>query len=179
MKKNLYEVLGVDYNANRHQIRKAFRILALKNHPDKNNAVNAQEQFMEIMNAFTILNDRIKRREYDVFLKMNEKNNNLNSKGADDSNTNKSQAEETNNHKEAGDINKSQAEETNNHKEAGDINKAQADKNNNQKGGGVDPMVIFFAVVLTGCSIVGCYALYKHFSKPKNNNKNNIKVKIK
>ncbi|EFO18760.2 DnaJ protein [Loa loa] len=61
-----YEVLGVKRDASTAQIKKAFRNLALKYHPDRNSDPNAHEKFREIAAAYEILADEQKRRNYDA-----------------------------------------------------------------------------------------------------------------
>lgn len=63
--KNYYEVLGISKNATVDEIKKEYRKLALKYHPDKNKAADATEKFKEISNAYEILSDSQKRRAYD------------------------------------------------------------------------------------------------------------------
>jgi molecular chaperone DnaJ len=58
-------VLGVPREATDKQIRDAFRSLALKYHPDRNKAPEAQEKFKEIAAAYAVLSDPDKRRDYD------------------------------------------------------------------------------------------------------------------
>lgn len=65
-KRDYYEVLGVDRSATRDQIKQAYRRLALKYHPDKNPAPDAAERFREIAEAYAVLSDEAKRREYDA-----------------------------------------------------------------------------------------------------------------
>lgn len=65
-KRDYYEVLGVDRSATRDQIKQAYRRLALKYHPDRNKESGAEESFKEIAEAYAVLSDDAKRREYDV-----------------------------------------------------------------------------------------------------------------
>ncbi len=65
-KRDCYEVLGVDRSASREQIRQAYRRLALKYHPDRNKEPGAAERFKEIAEAYAVLSDDTKRREYDA-----------------------------------------------------------------------------------------------------------------
>lgn len=65
---NYYEILGIDKNATQEQIKKAYRKLAIKYHPDKNQGnKEAEEKFKQISEAYGILSDENKRREYDQF----------------------------------------------------------------------------------------------------------------
>ncbi|VIO99828.1 DnaJ protein, putative [Brugia malayi] len=64
--RDYYEVLGVKRDASTAQIKKAFRNLALKYHPDRNSDPNAHEKFREIAAAYEILADEQKRRNYDA-----------------------------------------------------------------------------------------------------------------
>lgn len=66
--KNLYLVLKIPRNANQETIRKAYRALALKWHPDKNKTSNATKKFIQINEAYEILSDEKKRRVYDNLL---------------------------------------------------------------------------------------------------------------
>ncbi|WIA18790.1 hypothetical protein OEZ85_003474 [Tetradesmus obliquus] len=61
----LYEALGVSQDASDRDIKKAYRQKALKLHPDVNKAPNAQEQFLEVKNAFSVLSDAQQRAQYD------------------------------------------------------------------------------------------------------------------
>ena len=64
--KNYYQVLGVSSSATPEEIKKAYRTLALKHHPDRNPGdKKAEERFKELAGAYEILSDPEKRREYD------------------------------------------------------------------------------------------------------------------
>ena len=66
--KEYYKVLGVDKNASENDIKKAYRKLALKFHPDKNNADDAEDRFKEIGEAYEVLSDKEKKATYDASL---------------------------------------------------------------------------------------------------------------
>lgn len=66
-KRDYYEVLGVDRNASKQDIRKAYRQLARKYHPDVNKEEGAQDKFIEAKEAYEILSDEQKRAQYDQF----------------------------------------------------------------------------------------------------------------
>ncbi|GAB2675335.1 DnaJ C-terminal domain-containing protein [Aliiglaciecola aliphaticivorans] len=63
--KDYYQVLGVEDDADLKQIKKAYRKLALKLHPDMNAAPDAEEKFREVAEAYEVLKDENKRAEYD------------------------------------------------------------------------------------------------------------------
>lgn len=63
--KDYYKTLGVDKNASKEEIKKAFRKLAHEHHPDKNGGNDAK--FKEVNEAYTILSDDTKRRQYDTY----------------------------------------------------------------------------------------------------------------
>jgi molecular chaperone DnaJ len=65
-KRDYYEVLGVDRAATRDQIKHAYRQLALKYHPDKNKDSGAAAKFRELAEAYAVLSDDTKRKEYDT-----------------------------------------------------------------------------------------------------------------
>lgn len=67
MGKDYYKILGIAKDANEEEIKKAYRKLALKYHPDKNQERNAEEKFKEIAEAYEVLTDTKKRETYDRF----------------------------------------------------------------------------------------------------------------
>jgi len=66
-KRDYYEVLGLDRDASKDEIRKAYRKLARKYHPDVNKEEGAEEKFKEAKEAYEVLNDEQKRAQYDQF----------------------------------------------------------------------------------------------------------------
>ena len=67
-KRDYYEVLGVPKNADDGAIKKAYRVLAKKYHPDANPGdTEAEKKFKEASEAYSVLSDSEKRRQYDQF----------------------------------------------------------------------------------------------------------------
>ena len=64
-KRDYYEVLGVEKGADDATIKRAFKKLAIKYHPDRNKAADAGEKFREINEAYQVLSDPQKRAAYD------------------------------------------------------------------------------------------------------------------
>ncbi|AOA63165.1 DnaJ-like chaperone [Komagataella phaffii CBS 7435] len=67
---SLYEILGVDPSATQEDIKRAYRKLALKHHPDKveeSVRVESEALFKEISTAYEILSDEVKRSQYDIY----------------------------------------------------------------------------------------------------------------
>jgi curved DNA-binding protein len=69
MAEDYYKILGIDKNASVEDIKKAYRKLALKYHPDRNPAdkKKSEEQFKKISEAYAVLSDSEKRNQYDQF----------------------------------------------------------------------------------------------------------------
>ena len=67
-KRDYYEILGVSKGSEEGEIKKAYRKMALKYHPDKNpDDKQAEEKFKEAAEAYEILSNEDKRRKYDQF----------------------------------------------------------------------------------------------------------------
>lgn len=67
MSKDYYKTLGIQKGATDEDIKKAYRKLALKFHPDKNKAAGAEEKFKEVAEAYEVLSDKKKRDVYDRY----------------------------------------------------------------------------------------------------------------
>jgi molecular chaperone DnaJ len=67
VKRDYYEVLGVPREADDAEIKRAFRRLAQKHHPDVDNGDGAEERFKELNEAYRVLSDRQRRTAYDMF----------------------------------------------------------------------------------------------------------------
>ena len=63
--KDYYDLLGVSEDATQKEIKKAYKKLALKHHPDRNKDEGSEDKFKEINEAFSVLGDEEKRKEYD------------------------------------------------------------------------------------------------------------------
>ena len=67
-KRDYYEVLGVSQNASSDELKKAYRKVAMKHHPDRNPGDNkSEDKFKEASEAFEVLGDKEKRSRYDQF----------------------------------------------------------------------------------------------------------------
>ena len=66
-KRDYYDILGLDRSASEAEIKRAFRRLAFKYHPDHNNEDGAEERFKEINEAYEVLSDPERRANYDRF----------------------------------------------------------------------------------------------------------------
>lgn len=67
IKRDYYEVLGIDRSASEGEIKKAFRRLALDYHPDRNPSHDAEEKFKEVSEAYEVLCDSGRRQIYDAY----------------------------------------------------------------------------------------------------------------
>ena len=67
MGKDYYKILGIAKGASEDDVRKAYRKMALKFHPDKNKSAGAEEKFKEIAEAYEVLSDKRKRDIYDKY----------------------------------------------------------------------------------------------------------------
>lgn len=61
---NPYSILGVSPTASTEEIKKAYRVLAMRHHPDRNAASGSQDRFNAIKTAYELLSDPQKRAEY-------------------------------------------------------------------------------------------------------------------
>jgi molecular chaperone DnaJ len=66
-KRDYYDILGVPRSATKDEIKNEYRKLALKYHPDRNKAPDAEEKFKELSEAYAVLSDDEKRAQYDHF----------------------------------------------------------------------------------------------------------------
>ncbi|HID73167.1 TPA: molecular chaperone DnaJ [Candidatus Micrarchaeota archaeon] len=66
-KRDYYEILGVQKNASASDIKKAYRKLAMKYHPDRSTEKEAEAKFKEISEAYAVLSDDTKRKQYDQY----------------------------------------------------------------------------------------------------------------
>ncbi len=66
-KRDYYEVLGISKSASDDEIKKAYRKLAKKYHPDVSTEPNAEQKFKEVQEAYDVLSDQTKRGQYDQF----------------------------------------------------------------------------------------------------------------
>lgn len=66
-KRDYYEVLGISKSASKDEIKKAYRTLAKKYHPDRNKEAGAEEKFKEAQEAYDVISDEQKRKAYDQY----------------------------------------------------------------------------------------------------------------
>ena len=70
---NHYQILGIEFNSNDSEIKKKYRELAMKFHPDKNHNIKSDEAFKMINLAYETLIDKEKRQQYNEFLEKKNK----------------------------------------------------------------------------------------------------------
>jgi len=66
-----YETLQIQKDASIYEIKRSFRELALKYHPDKNKSSDSKEKFLRIVEAYEILSDENSRKKYDMMFEIN------------------------------------------------------------------------------------------------------------
>lgn len=66
-KRDYYEILGISKSASKDEIKKSYRSLAKKYHPDRNKESDAEAKFKEVQEAYEVLNDDQKRKAYDQY----------------------------------------------------------------------------------------------------------------
>lgn len=71
MQQNYYRILGLDYNASDVDIKRSFRVLSLKYHPDISSHENAHYRFIQINEAYQILSNPQKKARYDFLYNYN------------------------------------------------------------------------------------------------------------
>jgi len=75
LSKSYYDILEIDQHATIADIKKSFRLLALKYHPDKNKSNESHQKFLQIVEAYEVLSDENSRRKYDLINSSNQFSN--------------------------------------------------------------------------------------------------------
>ena len=75
LSKSYYDILEIDQHATTADIKKSFRLLALKHHPDKNKSNESHQKFLQIVEAYEVLSDENSRRKYDLINSSNQFSN--------------------------------------------------------------------------------------------------------
>jgi DnaJ-class molecular chaperone len=68
LSQSYYDILEIDQHATIADIKKSFRLLALKHHPDKNKSNESHQKFLQIVEAYEVLSDETSRRKYDLII---------------------------------------------------------------------------------------------------------------
>lgn len=66
-KKDYYDILGIEKNASEEEIRKNYKKLAIKFHPDKNKSSLSSDAFKKVSHSFSVLSNKEKRNNYDKY----------------------------------------------------------------------------------------------------------------
>ena len=66
LSQSYYDILEIDQHATSADIKKSFRLLALKHHPDKNKSTESHQKFLQIVEAYEVLSDENSRMKYDL-----------------------------------------------------------------------------------------------------------------
>jgi len=75
LSQSYYDILEIDQHATIADIKKSFRLLALKHHPDKNKSNESHQKFLQIVEAYEVLSDENSRRKYDLINSSNQFSN--------------------------------------------------------------------------------------------------------
>ena len=68
--KNYYKILQLSEDSNLKEVRKRYKSLVLEYHPDVNKSPNSQKEFIEIVEAYEVLKNPVRKRRYDTLLKI-------------------------------------------------------------------------------------------------------------
>ena len=77
LSQSYYDILEIDHHATSADIKKSFRLLALKHHPDKNKSTESHQKFLQIVEAYEVLSDENSRRKYDLIYSSSSQSSNF------------------------------------------------------------------------------------------------------